>query len=202
MRVRQMRLLGCTEFQTADSPDSALVKGCLAGDDGAWAALLERYGRLIDAVIRRYRLAEDDHADVFQDVCVAIWRDLPNVRDRERLAPWIVTVAGRHSWDARRRLRPRVGEQENEEALTTVPDSEPGPEELMTRREVRTEVRAALATLSERSRRLLESLFFEEELSYAEIARRLQVSQNSIGPLRGRSFKELRAALGAPRLVS
>jgi RNA polymerase sigma factor (sigma-70 family) len=197
-----MRLLGCTEFQTADSPDSALVKGCLAGDDGAWAALLERYGRLIDAVIRRYRLAEDDHADVFQDVCVAIWRDLPNVRDRERLAPWIVTVAGRHSWDARRRLRPRVGEQENEEALTTVPDSEPGPEELMTRREVRTEVRAALATLSERSRRLLESLFFEEELSYAEIARRLQVSQNSIGPLRGRSFKELRAALGAPRLVS
>jgi RNA polymerase sigma factor (sigma-70 family) len=197
-----MRRLECTQTQSADIPDRTLVEGCLAGDDGAWSALLERYGRLIDAVIRRYRLAEDDHADVFQDVCVAIWRDLPNVRDRDRLAPWIVTVAGRHSWDARRRLRPRLGEQENDESLTTVPDSQPGPEELMTRREARTEVRAALATLPTRSRMLLESLFFEEELSYAEIARRLQVSQNSIGPLRGRSFKELRAALGSRRMVS
>jgi RNA polymerase sigma factor (sigma-70 family) len=197
-----MRLLDGTQVQSADISDRALVEGCLAGDNGAWSALLERYGRLIDAVIRRYRLAEDDHADVFQDVCVAIWRDLPNVRDRDRLAPWIVTVAGRHSWDARRRLRPRLGEQENDESLTTVPDSEPGPEEMMTRREARTEVRAALATLPQRSRMLLESLFFEEELSYAEIARRLQVSQNSIGPLRGRSFKELRAALGSRRMVS
>jgi RNA polymerase sigma factor (sigma-70 family) len=183
-------------------PDGDLVAGCLAGENQAWEALLERYGRLIDAVIRRYRLSEDDHADVFQDVCVAIWRDLPNVRDRDRLGPWIVTVAGRHSWDARRRLRPRLGEQESDETLIAVPDSQPGPEELMTRREVRTEVRAALATLSERSRLLLESLFFEEEVSYADLAQRLQVSQNSIGPLRGRSFKELRAALGESRMVS
>lgn len=197
-----MRLLEYTRFRSADVPDGDLVEGCLAGEDQAWAALLERYGRLIDAVIRRYRLADDDHADVFQDVCVAIWRDLPNVRDRDRLGPWIVTVAGRHSWDARRRLRPRIGEQENEDCLIAVPDGEPGPEELMTRYEARTEVRAALATLSERSRVLLESLFFEEEVSYADLARRLQVSQNSIGPLRGRSFKELRAALGSSRMVS
>jgi RNA polymerase sigma factor (sigma-70 family) len=183
-------------------PDGDLVEGCLAGQDQAWAVLLERYGRLIDAVIRRYRLADEDHADVFQDVCVAIWRDLPNVRDRDRLGPWIVTVAGRHSWDARRRLQqPRVGEQENDESLIAVPDGQPGPEELTTQGEVRTEVRAALATLSERSRLLLESLFFEEEVSYADLARRLQVSQNSIGPLRGRSFKELRAALQTPRMV-
>jgi RNA polymerase sigma factor (sigma-70 family) len=197
-----MRRSEYTQILAADVPDRDLVAQCLAGDDRAWAALVERYGRLIDAVIRRYRLSEDDHADVFQDVCVAIWRDLPNVRDRERLGPWLVTVAGRHSWDARRRLRPRLGEQENEETLTSVPDSQPGPEELMTRHEVRAEVRAALATLPERSRLLLESLFFEDELSYADIARRLHVSQNSIGPLRGRSFKELRAALGASRLVS
>jgi RNA polymerase sigma factor (sigma-70 family) len=197
-----MRRWEYDQHSTADVPDRDLVEHCLAGDDRAWAALVERYGRLIDAVIRRYRLSEDDHADVFQDVCVAIWRDLPNVRDRERLGPWLVTVAGRHSWDARRRLRPRLGDQENEETLTSVPDGQPGPEELMTRHEVRTEVRAALATLPERSRLLLESLFFEDELSYADIAERLHVSQNSIGPLRGRSFKELRAALGSSRLVS
>src|SRR6476469_8178959 len=124
-----MRPLSRNRFESADIPDSDLVAGCLAGDDLAWSALVGRYGRLIDAVIRRYRLPDDDHADVFQDVCVAIWRDLPNVRDHERLGPWLVTIAGRHSWDARKRLRPRLGEQENEETLTTVPDSQPGPEE-------------------------------------------------------------------------
>jgi RNA polymerase sigma-70 factor (ECF subfamily) len=184
-----------------DVPDRELVEACLAGDDRAWATLVERYGRLIDAVIRRYRLRDEDHADVFQDVCIAIWRDLPTIRDRERLGPWIVTVAGRHSWDARRRLRPRLGEQEGDEVLTSVPDSQPGPEELMTRHEARVEVRAALATLPERSRRLLESLFFEDEVSYADLAKRLHVSQNSIGPLRGRSFKELREALDSSRKV-
>jgi RNA polymerase sigma factor (sigma-70 family) len=189
-------------FRSANAPDRDLVEWCLAGDDQAWTKLLGRYGRLIEAVIRRYRLADDDHADVFQDVCVAIWRDLPNVRDRDRLGPWIVTVSSRHAWDARRRLRPQVGEDENDETLIAVPDGEPGPEELLAQHEARVEVRAALATLSDRSRLLLESLFFEEELSYAEIARRLHVSQNSIGPLRGRSFKELRAALGASRMVS
>ena len=197
----QMRVQGCARSWPADVPDRDLVEGCLAGADQAWSSLLERYGRLIDAVIRRYRLTEADHADVFQDVCVAIWRDLPNVRDRARLGPWIVTLTGRHSWDARKRLRPRLSE-ENDETLTTVPDSQPGPEELMTRREARSEVRAALAKVSKRSRVLLESLFFEEEVSYADIAQRLQVSQNSIGPLRGRSFKELREALGTSRTVS
>ena len=189
------------ETQSPDVPDGELVQACLAGDDRAWAVLVQRYGRLIDAVIRRYRLSDDDHADVFQDVCVAIWRDLPTIRDRERLGPWIVTVAGRHSWDARRRLRPRLGEQEAEEILSAVPDGQPGPEEMMTRHEDQIEVRAALARLSRRSRLLLESLFFEDEVSYAELAQRLQVSQNSIGPLRGRSFKELREALDPSRKV-
>src|SRR4051812_15506696 len=110
--VGQMRQREGDGAESADVPDRELVEACLAGDDQAWASLVARYGRLIDAVIRRYRLGDDDHADVFQDVCVAIWRDLPKIRDRERLGPWLVTLAGRHSWDARRRLRPRLSEQE------------------------------------------------------------------------------------------
>ena len=50
--VRHMRMLEYNQSPAADMPDRDLVEGCLAGDDRAWAALVERYGRLIDAVIR------------------------------------------------------------------------------------------------------------------------------------------------------
>src|SRR5690242_3412706 len=86
--VGQMRQPESNGSRAEDVPDRELLEACLAGEDWAWAALVARYGRLIDAVIRRYRLREDDHADVFQDVCVAIWRDLPTIRDRDRLGPW------------------------------------------------------------------------------------------------------------------
>ena len=39
-----------------DTPDGVLVAGCLAGDDAAWHALVARYARLVEAVIRRYHL--------------------------------------------------------------------------------------------------------------------------------------------------
>lgn len=183
----------------ADLSDAELVERCLAGDDAAWPALLSRYARLIGAVIRRYRLPEEDQADVFQDVCLALWHELPRVRERARLSPWIITVAGRHAWDARRRRAPCLDEERSEEALAELPDHDPSPEEQAARREIGVEVRAAMARLSPRCRQLLEALFFDENVSYAEVARRLGWSPNSIGPIRGRCFKELRDALEAVR---
>ena len=47
---------------------------------------------------RRYRLNHDDAADVFQNTWSALWERLPDVRDRERLAPWLIRVSGRLSY--------------------------------------------------------------------------------------------------------
>ena len=178
-----------------DTPDGVLVARCLAGDDAAWHALVARHARLVEAVIRRYHLPPDDQADVFQDVWVALWRDLAAVRSRDRLGPWLVTAAGRMAWDARKRLERGGGSGPLDLVLDTLVDDDPDPEEQIVQRETSERVRTALLQISPRSRRLLEALFFGETVSYAAIAGELGFSPNSIGPIRARCFKELRDAL-------
>lgn len=179
-----------------DTSDGALVARCLAGDDAAWHALIGRYARLVEAVIRRYHLSPDEQADVFQDVWVALWRDLAAVRSHDRLGPWLATAAGRMAWDARKRLD-RPGNGGSLELLVeTLVDEGSDPEGQVVRSETNERVRTALLRVSPRSRRLLEALFFQETASYAEIADELGCSPNSIGPIRARCFKELRDALG------
>jgi len=178
-----------------DTPDGVLVARCLAGDDAAWHSLIARYARLVEAVIRRYHLPLEEQADVFQDVWVALWRDLAAVRSHERLRPWMVTAAGRMAWDARKRLERGGNGGSLDLVLDTLVDAAADPEQQVVQRETSELVRTALLRISPRSRRLLEALFFRETVSYAEIADELGCSPNSIGPIRARCFKELRDAL-------
>jgi RNA polymerase sigma factor (sigma-70 family) len=177
------------------SSDPVLVARCLDGDDAAWHELIARYGRLVEAVVRRYHLPEDDRADVFQDVWVALWRDLAAVRKQDRLGPWLVTVAGRLAWDARKRRVREVNGESVELLLDGLVDESADPAHEAERSETTDRVRAALMRISPRSRRLIEALFFDRTASYVEIAAELGCSPNSIGPIRGRCFKELRDAL-------
>jgi RNA polymerase sigma factor (sigma-70 family) len=183
------------EHTARDLSDAALVARCLDGDDAAWHALIGRHARLVEAVIRRYHLCAEERDDVFQDVWVALWRNLGTVRHHERLGPWLVTAAGRMAWDARKRLA-RAGKRESVDLLVdTLVDEAADPEAEVTRRDTHERVREALARISPRSQRLLRALFFEETISYSTIAAELGYSPNSIGPIRARCFKELRDAL-------
>jgi len=88
-------------------------------------------------------------------------------------------------------------------AVTSGPTPSPGSTAMraFTRR-IRTRLlvkhrvpRAPLLGVPQVGRRLLEALFFDETVSYTEIAVELGCSPNSIGPIRARCFKELRDAL-------
>ena len=190
---------GVGGLDLADVDDATLVEQCLVGDETAWPWLVRRYGRLVEAVIRRYHLSPDDHADVFQDVWVELWRDLGSVRERDRLKPWLVTVAGRLAWDARKRLRPQTDGEAGELLLERLVDESADPERDAARKEMAEHIRLALDMVSPRCRELISALFFEEATSYTEIAARLGCAPNSIGPIRGRCFSELRDALLAIR---
>ena len=48
--------------------DPALVRACLAGRPEAWRELIDRYGRLVHSIPRRYGWSEADADDVFPDV--------------------------------------------------------------------------------------------------------------------------------------
>lgn len=182
--------------QAADSSDVELVEACLRGKPEAWELLVRRYANLVYSVARRYRLDDDDAADVFQNTWSALWERLPEVRDHERLGSWLIRVSGRLSYQQIERRQRQQRYQQSDVDLELQPDSAPALEDLAVANEEATRARQALDQLPERCRRFLHYLFYDPTApSYAEIARRLGVSPDTLGPLRGRCLRQLRLLL-------
>ncbi len=174
--------------------DPDLVRRCLDGDRAAWSALLARYGDLVHSVCRGAGLDEAAGADVFQDVCVLLWKRLPRLRRTDRLLPWLATTTRRAAWRAKRRGKARAARQRAVARPERAADA--SPEAALRTIEEEQAVRQAFASLGESCRRLLKALYFEGRTpSYAEVARRLGIPKGSIGPTRQRCLEGLRREL-------
>jgi RNA polymerase sigma factor (sigma-70 family) len=188
-----------------DSPGQAggvsrngLVAACLRGDQDAWEALVRLHANLVYAVIRRCGIGGDEAADLFQEVWVAAWDGLASLRDERVLAGWLATIAARQ---ARRALRRRIhsvvedGERFETEALVAQ-DPGPTPDLLALGLEQSEAIKSAVMRLSDRDRQIVYAFFYDPAApSYAQIARRLGVSPETVGPLRTRCLRRLRVAL-------
>jgi RNA polymerase sigma factor (sigma-70 family) len=188
---------------TASTDDDAtLVARCRQGDGSAWQALVQRYQRLVYAIVRR--MGDDEHAaaDVFQTVFSRLLQHLPKLTEPDRLQAWIVTTAKREALLQRRRARRTVSMHRQGEDGQAAADWEPaddadGPEQQLDDLQQLHAVRLALDKLDPRCRDLLNLLFTDADLRvpYEEVARRLGVPVGSIGPTRARCLGKLRGLL-------
>jgi RNA polymerase sigma factor (sigma-70 family) len=193
-----------TEPAKDQEEDTALVARCLAGDRTAWAALVQRYQRLVYAVARRIGLDEHGAADVFQTVFERLVQHLPGIADPSRLQAWIVTTTKREALSQRRRSQrdismTRVTDADDAGADEwDIADATPIAEEALAELQSLNHLRNALDRLDARCRDLLLLLFRDEDdkLSYDEVARRLGTTVGSIGPTRARCLDKLRKLVG------
>ncbi|TMC02080.1 MAG: sigma-70 family RNA polymerase sigma factor [Chloroflexi bacterium] len=137
------------------------------------------YSRLGGAVAIAHRVVADaDEAeDVAQDVFVSFYRKHP--ADAHYAAPWLYAAAA-HSALNVLRSRERRGTRDAVEAIRRDAQT-PDPAQAAETAETRSEVRAALARLPDRSAALLALRY--SGLSYEEIAAALGLRQSSIGTL-------------------
>ena len=178
------------------SDDQALIAACVAGDRNAWAALVERYERLIYSIPLRYGLNEGEAADIFQDVCLILMEKLDTLRDENRLSSWLATVTRRECWKIMRR-RDAAGAEDPDLILDTQPANDREVDDVVERWEAWQAVRAALTQVGDRCRLLLRRLYYTNPApSYLAIATELGVSEGSIGPTRARCLKKLHHAMG------
>lgn len=184
----------------SDAPEpgwsnTRLVAQCLAGDENAWNALLERYKNLIWAIPLRYGMPPQDAADVFQSVCLDLFNDLPRLRDAESLQGWLIRVTSHKCYHWKR----RQAAQEDDfsaDVLESAADADAIGADAIAEIEREQMVREALAEMPPRCREMIELLFFENPpIPYEEVARRLHLARGSIGFIRGRCLKKLKKAL-------
>lgn len=171
----------------ATPTDSELLQRCRERDAAAWDMLVERYERLIYSVALRNGVDADDAADITQTTFVELIDALDRIRDEEKLASWLMTVARRQAWRLRSSSRKVVATEE-------VPDRAEDP---FSDWGTLTTLHDGLTQLGGVCRELLYALYFDpDEPSYAELAQRLGRSIGGIGPMRGRCLQRLRGILG------
>ena len=97
-------------FRKADEtwPDSHLVRECLQGNNSAWAALIDKYKRLVSSIPAKYQLPPDDAADVFQQVWTDLYRDLGRLERVDGLRSWLITAAARRCLVSKKRRQRTV----------------------------------------------------------------------------------------------
>ncbi|HXZ78461.1 MAG TPA: sigma-70 family RNA polymerase sigma factor [Terriglobales bacterium] len=134
-----------------------------ARDQGAMAALYDRYSSVVYGVALRILRDSAAAEDVLQDVFLQLWRN-PGVFDARRgaLGAWLAVIARHRSIDALRKQKP---EDELPETVAINMDLENGT----ARRRVVEKIRAVLQGVPQAQRSALEMAFFEG-MTHSEIA--------------------------------
>ena len=172
--------------------DAELALASAAGDRDAFAGIYDRYAdRLHDFCVGMLRDREGA-ADCVQDVfCIAATR-LTQLREPDKLRPWLYAIARS---EALRRIRERQRETVSDE-LPDAESYEPGPDTLAARSELADLVTEAAGGLSDRDRSVLE-LAYRHGLDGADLADALGVTQSNANTIVHRLRETIERALGA-----
>lgn len=185
-----------------DDETAALVARCRQGEAAAWTQLVQRYQRLVYAVVRRAGLDEHTAADVFQTVFSRLLVQLPRIAEPGRLQAWIVSTAKREALLQRFRAQRMVSMTREDDGgedapVLELPDTAPLAEQQLDDLQQQHRVRLALKRIDERCRTLLALLFTDDDQRpvYEDVARRIGKPVGSIGPTRARCLAKLRQLL-------
>lgn len=168
--------------------DSELVARCRAGNQQAWAELVDRFSRYVYAIsVQAFRLSDADAEDVFQEVFARAYQHLDSLRDDAAVRPWLAQLTRRLCID---RLRASARERPTaDEELELA-----GSEETLTLLEEALTVHEALAEVPEHCREILDRFFARDE-SYKTIGEALDLPSGTIASRISRCLARLRELL-------
>jgi RNA polymerase sigma-70 factor (ECF subfamily) len=174
---------------------ATLLAQCRAGDEVAWEELVRRYQGRVFAVTLRYLRDREEARDVAQDVFVALYRRLDDIRDDRAFLAWLLRLTRNASLDRLRRLQARRWDRAVPvEEAGSLPDPAPGPEDAGREAAGRELIRRALARLSAASREMI-VLKEIRELQLTEIAARLRLPLGTVKSRSHRARRELAEAV-------
>jgi RNA polymerase sigma factor (sigma-70 family) len=158
------------------------------GDPTAWEEIVRRYGRLVTATVRSFRLQNADALDAVQMTWLRLGENALRIQSPERLPGWLATTARRECLHILRQAKRASGPID-------VADPSMDPE----RRAIDADTARTLWNLVDelppRQRTLLRALFTDQPRPYTEVSRTTGIPAGAIGPTRARALAKLRCSL-------
>ena len=175
--------------------DAELVKGCLAGESGAWETIVRQHNQRIYNLAYRFTGRFDEAEDLAQEIFLKVYRSLSSYRaESGALATWMVRVGRNHLIDHYRKYKTERTHTESLEAEYDKAEENPAryssPVQALEQRELSERVHAALLRISEDLREavILRDL---EEFTYEEIADMLKLPLGTVKSRINRGRAEL-----------
>ena len=85
--------------------DRALAAACRTGDETAWSALVDRYGRRVYGIAYHFTLRKEDAEELSQEVFLKVFENLHRFDGQYAFGAWIVSLARNLCIDQYRRRK-------------------------------------------------------------------------------------------------
>ena len=192
--------------QLPEASDGVLVCQILAGDQSAFASLVDRYSAMLYRFTYHHLNDYDQSSDVVQQVFLKLYIALPNLPHGEQLKPWLFRVTQNCCLDELRKRRRRHvtlfstlewrSEEEDMPPLTAIPDTQPLPEEVAEYHDLQAALQEAIQGLPLKFRSVVLLRCFYQ-CSFSEIGQVLEMPMTTAKTYYYRACSKLRISLQA-----
>ncbi len=189
------------EAEPGEVPDAASV-----AELGAELETLRPVVRAVVAAILRRSVHDADVEDCTHEALHRALEGQARLKAGNRVRPWVLGIARHVALDALRSRQTRLGrearggaDEDGTRLAELLPDAAPNAETALTRAQAARHLHASLKRLPVSQRRAVE-MFHLEELSYREIAARLDVPVGTVCTWVARARQSLASALKGQNL--
>ncbi len=173
--------------------DADLVLAARSGDQAAFASIYDRYADRLHDFCHSVLRDRHEAADAMQDTFVLAAQRLGQLREPDKLRPWLYSIA-RHESLRRAKLRKRA--VPTEDTGTDVASPAASPEDVVSGQDAGAIVWEAAAGLSDRDRVLLD-LHLRQGLDGQELADAIGTSAGHAYVLMNRLREQVERSIGA-----
>src|SRR5512134_2212359 len=173
-----------------------LIQHAQKGDQEAFAALVTEHQRYVYHLALRVLKNEEEALDLAQETFVRAWTALPNFRGQSQFRTWLYRIVTNLCYNRLPNLRRSLNEL-GDDVIAEIPETASAfgdPAHGLESRELRSYLHQAIDRLDE-NYRLLIALRYQNELSYEEIARMLNLPLGTVKTGLFRARQQLRHAL-------
>ena len=183
-----------------EDPYADLVSRARSGDRNALAQLIQETHERVFNLAYRILRNEQEAEDLTQQIFVRMWHALPRFRGDSKFTTWLHMIATNTCLNRRRQLaRQLEAEMPQEDLLQSVSSTLGNPSQEVAQQDERAGLWAAVERLPQKYGLVL-GLFYQQQLSYAEISKVLELPMGTVKSHLNRARRALRDALERMRI--